>query len=82
MRYRNIFKHLKHLIINMNKWLEILTGLVLVIAAILVWAFSKQWGSFWDFGTAAWEVLKGGAVWLVIMLGILFLMLGISDLKE
>lgn len=66
----------------MNKWLEILIGLVLVIASILVWALSPNWGNFWNFGTAAWEFLKGGAIWLVIMMGVLFLMLGISDLKE
>jgi hypothetical protein len=65
----------------MNKWLEILAGLVLVIAGILVWAFTKGLG-FWDFGTAAWEFLKGGLVWLIILIGLLFLMLGISDLKE
>lgn len=65
----------------MNKWLEILAGLVLVIAGILVWALTKGLG-FWDFGTAAWEFLKGGLIWLVILIGILFLMLGISDLKE
>ncbi len=66
----------------MNKWIEILLGLILVIASVLVWAFSFQWGTFWNFGTAAWEFLKGGIVWFVIMIGLLFLMLGISDLKE
>jgi len=53
-----------------------------VVAAILVWSYSLQWGGFWDFGTAAWEVLKGGLIWFVIMIGLLFLMLGISDLKN
>lgn len=68
----------------MNKWTELLLGLILIIAAILVWAYSSQWGTtgFWDFGTAAWEFFKGGLVWFVIMLGLLFIMLGISDLKE
>jgi hypothetical protein len=66
----------------MNKWIEILVGLILVIGCILVWAYSASWGSFWNFGTAAWEFLKGGLIWFVIMIGILFLMLGISDLKE
>ena len=65
----------------MNKWLEILVGLVLLIGAILVWAFTEGIG-FWDFGTAAWEFVKGGLVWFVILIGLLFLMLGISDLKE
>jgi len=61
----------------MNKWLELLVGLVLVIAAICLWGY-KPWG----FGTAALEFLKGGLVWFVILIGLLFLMLGISDLKE
>jgi len=41
-----------------------------------------MWGDFWNFGNAAWEFLKGGIVWFVIMIGLLFIMLGISDLKE
>jgi len=66
--------------------MELLTGLVLVIVAVLVWYYSLSWGAVWginwNFGTAAWEVLKGGVIWGVIMVGLLFLMLGISDLKE
>jgi hypothetical protein len=65
----------------MNKWAEIILGLILIIVAVLVWAYSYQWG-FWNFGAAAWEFLKGGVIWFVIMIGLLFLMLGISDLKE
>lgn len=61
----------------MNKWLEILAGLILLIVPIYVWAMNC-----WGFGTAALEVLKGGIVWFVIMIGLLFLMLGISDLKD
>jgi len=61
----------------MNKWLELLVGLVLVIAAICAWVINLA-----GFGTAALEFLKGGLVWFVIMIGLLFLMLGISDLKE
>ncbi|MEK6895033.1 MAG: hypothetical protein AABX48_00780 [Nanoarchaeota archaeon] len=66
----------------MNKWAEILVGLILIAAAILIWGFSPQWGSFWNFGNAAWEFFKGGLIWFVILIGLLFLMLGISDLKE
>ena len=61
----------------MNKWLEILVGLILVIAPIYVWAMNYA-----GFGTAALEVLKGGIIWFFIMIGLLFLMLGISDLKD
>lgn len=60
----------------MNKWLEILVGLILVVLAVYTWMTN-----IWGFGTAALELLKGGIVWIVIMLGLLFLMLGISDLK-
>lgn len=65
----------------MNKWAELLLGLILLIAAVLVWGYSSQWGSFWNFGTAAWEFLKGGVIWFVIMIGVLFILLGISDIK-
>jgi len=66
----------------MNKWAELLIGLILVIASILVWGYSSRFGEFWNFGNAAWEFLKGGVIWFVIMIGLLFIMLGISDLKE
>lgn len=61
----------------MNKWLEILIGIILVVAPIYVWAMN-----YVGFGTAALEFLKGGLVWFVIMIGLLFLLLGISDLKN
>ena len=65
----------------MNKWLEILMGLILIVGSILVWAYSSSWGIL-NFGPAAWEFFKGGLIWMVIMIGLLFLMLGISDLKS
>ena len=66
----------------MNKWTEILLGLILLNGAILVWSLSGGWGDFWNFGRPAWEFLKGGFIWLVILIGFIFIMLGISDLKE
>ena len=66
----------------MNKWTEILLGLIFLNGAILVWSISHQWGEFWNFGTAAWEFLKGGLIWFVILIGFVLIMLGISDLKE
>ncbi|MDP1729496.1 MAG: hypothetical protein Q8L27_04805 [archaeon] len=63
----------------MNKWLEILLGLILVIAPIIEWIANYTGLSL---GAAALTVLKGGIVWGVVLLGLLFLMLGISDLKE
>lgn len=61
----------------MNKWLEILLGLILVLAAVVAWIYN-----FWGMGAAAFDFLKGGIVWFVILIGLLFLMLGISDLKD
>jgi hypothetical protein len=65
----------------MNKWAEILLGLILLNGAILTWSLTQGAG-FWDFGAAGWEFLKGGAIWLTILIGFIFIMLGISDLKE
>jgi hypothetical protein len=66
----------------MNKWLELLVGLILVVGALLIMWYSINWGSFWNFRHAAWEFLKGGVFWFVLGIGALFIMLGISDLKE
>ena len=71
----------------MNKWTEILLGLVLIIGMILLGYYSSvyMWavgGKSLNFWHAGWEFLKGGVFWLVIMVGLLFLMLGISDLKD
>ena len=65
----------------MNKWSELLLGLILVIAAVIVAWYSAGWGAFWNFRHAAWELVKGGAFWAVLGLGVLFILLGISDLK-
>ncbi|MBS3093273.1 hypothetical protein J4456_01690 [Candidatus Pacearchaeota archaeon] len=71
----------------MNKWLEILIGLVLIIVAVLIAGYShvyhwNVYGISFNFGSAAWDFLKGGIIWFVIMIGLLFLLLGISDLRE
>ena len=60
----------------MNKWIELLLGLVLIVASVYAWGLD-----YLGIGTAALEFLKGGIIWFVIMIGLLFLMLGISDLK-
>jgi len=71
----------------MNKWLELLLGLILVIGMILVGWFSsvQAWtiaGKSLNFWHAAWEFLKGGIFWFILGIGALFILLGISDLKE
>ena len=64
----------------MNKWIELLIGLILVVGAILV-AFYSSLGLSWGLGDAALLVLKGGVFWFVVGIGALFVLLGISDLK-
>ena len=67
----------------MNKWLELLLGLILIIVPIYIaWFSGAWWGDFWNIREAAWEFLKGGAFWFLLMLGVLFVLLGISDLRE
>jgi hypothetical protein len=61
----------------MNKWLEILVGLILLIVPVYAWI-----GNFLGMGDAALTFFKGGLIWFVLMIGLLFLMLGISDLKD
>ena len=61
----------------MNKWLEILLGVVLLNGAIFAWGYN-----FWNFGEAASVFFKGGLVWMIIGVGLILIMLGISDLKD
>lgn len=64
----------------MNKWAELFIGLILIIVAIVVAWFSQAWG-IWNFWSAAGVFFKGGLFWAVVMIGALFVMLGISDIK-
>ncbi|MDP4039933.1 MAG: hypothetical protein Q8P57_05140 [Candidatus Pacearchaeota archaeon] len=64
----------------MEKWSELLIGLILVIGAILIAYYSQNWGN-WNFWSAAGEFFKGGLFWVIVMIGSLFILLGISDLK-
>lgn len=61
----------------MNKWIEILLGLIFLNGAIFCW-----WTNFWSLGEAALAFFKGGLVWMVIFVGLIFIILGISDLKD
>jgi hypothetical protein len=60
----------------MNKVVELLVGLVLLIVPIYAWITN-----FWGVGASASAFFKGGLVWLFILVGIVFLLVGISDLK-
>jgi hypothetical protein len=64
----------------MNKWLELLVGLILVIGAILV-AFYSPLSASLGLGAAAITVFWGGLFWFIVGIGALFVLLGISDLK-
>ena len=68
----------------MNKWIEIIVGLILIIGAILAAFYSQNWtvlGKSLNFWNSAWIFLKGGIFWFVVMIGVLFVLLGISDLR-
>ena len=70
----------------MNKWTELFSGLILVVGMILLaWMSSAySWTLFekdLNMLNAAWVFLKGGIFWLVFMIGVLFILLGISDIK-
>ena len=64
----------------MNKWSELILGLILVIAPIVVAWYSQAWS--WNFWSAAGIFFRGGLFWALVMVGVLFIILGISDLKE
>jgi hypothetical protein len=71
----------------MNKWLEILIGLIILNGIILIsWMSSSQawtvFGKNLNFLHAGWLFLQGGIFWILVMIGLLFIVLGISDLKE
>ena len=61
----------------MNKWAELLLGLILVIIPILI--AGLLYPPFWF---DAKVVLLGGIFWGVVGIGLLFLLLGISDLRN
>ena len=61
----------------MNKWLELLLGLILIVVAVYVWGMN-----YLDFGTAALAFLKGGLIWFVLIVGLFLIVLGISDLRD
>lgn len=71
----------------MNKWLEILAGLILLIGMILIGWMSSAYawtifGKDLNFLHAAWIFLKGGIFWMIVSIGIMLILLGISDLKD
>lgn len=61
----------------MNKFITILIGLILLIIPIYAWIVN-----FAGFGTAALTFLQGGIIWLLILIGAVSLIIGLSSLKD
>ena len=60
----------------MNKWAELLIGFILVAVPIIV-AINNP-----VLGAATMQFLMGAVIIGIVLVGLLFLMLGISDLKS
>lgn len=60
----------------MNKWTELFLGLILVLIALYLTLQNVA-----GFQEAVISFFKGGLAWALFILGLLLLMLGISDLK-
>ena len=58
----------------MNKWLELILGVILVVVPVVLAV------SYSTIGAAALSFLIGGLVIGVVLVGIMFIMLGISDI--
>jgi energy-converting hydrogenase Eha subunit C len=63
----------------MNKWFELVLGLVLLLGTIAL-VFPGM--PLFSWGSAALTVLKGGLVWIVALSGLVLIILGISEIKE
>ena len=63
----------------MNKWLKIILGTIIFAAAIVLIIPSMP---FATWGKAALSLTKGGITILVILIGLILLILGISELKD
>jgi len=61
----------------MNKFVTILIGLIFLLVPIYAWIRNLA-----GFGTAALTFLQGGIVWLLILIGAVSLLIGLSSLKD
>ena len=61
----------------MNKFVEILLGLVLLLVPVYAWIVD-----FAGFGTAAMIALKGAIIWGALLVGLVLLLVGLSSLKD
>lgn len=58
---------------------KIIVGILLVIVSLWV-AVVNLFG--WNWGQATLDLIKGGVILTVIFVGLIFLILGFTDLKE
>ena len=61
----------------MNKFIGILIGLVFLLAPVYAWIMN-----FAGFGDAALIFLKGGIMWLLLLIGAASLLIGLTSLKD
>ena len=61
----------------MKKVLEIIGGLIFLIVPVVLWIKNTA-----GFGDAALEILKGGVMWILILIGLVLIIVGITDLKS
>ena len=61
----------------MNKFIGILFGLIALSAPIYAWIID-----FAGFGAAALTFLKGGLMWVLLLVGLVSLVVGFTSLKE
>lgn len=62
----------------MNKWVELILGVVLLVGTIALVLPGMPLDSW---GYAAWAFLKGGLTWIVAITGLILIVLGISEIK-
>lgn len=61
----------------MNKFVGILVGLVALLAPVYAWIIN-----FKGLGDAAMVFLKGGLMWIMLLVGLVSLVVGFTSLKE
>ena len=61
----------------MNRWTELLIGLILLVVGVYIWGIN-----LYGAGDAALNFLKGGIIWIILFIGFILVILGISELKD
>ncbi len=61
----------------MDNKVEIILGLILLNLVAFFWITD-----LWKLGQAALILLKGGFMWIMLLLGIILTLLGLNELRE